>query len=377
MSSAASAPAVPAAPAAPFRYVVTDGMADLLSSLGGTLAATTYQAGKLVLFRADRGGVSALFRTFDSAMGLALAGSRMAIGARNCIWILRDAPDIGRQIQPIGKHDACFVPRGTYITGDIRVHEMAWCRATGSQGEKGNPESPPELWFVNTRFSCMSTLDPDYCFVSRWRPKFISSLEPEDRCHLNGLALEGGRPAYVTALGQSDEREGWRANKAGGGVVIHVDSSEVVSTGLAMPHSPRLYDDRLFVLNSGHATLEVVDPRKGTRDTVARLPGYPRGLVFVDRYAFVGLSKIREKHEFGGLPIEQTSQPLRCGIACIDLGSGETREWIEFEAGCEEIFDVQWIPGARFATVVGTQKETLDGIYLLPPSAGTGQGQPA
>lgn len=368
MPTAASSPAAPASPATPFRYVVTDGMADLLSSLGGTLAATTYQAGKLVLFRADGSGVSALFRTFDSAMGLAIAGGRMAIGARNCIWLLRDAPDIGRQIPPNGKHDACFVPRGACITGDIRVHEMAWCLADSNRAVAGG--SRKELWFVNTRFSCLSTLDPDYCFVPRWRPKFISSLEPEDRCHLNGLAIEGGRPAYVTALGQSDEREGWRPNKSSGGVVIQVDSAEIVSTGLAMPHSPRLFAGRLFVLNSGHAALEVVDPRTGTRDTVARLPGYPRGLAFVDRYAFVGLSKIREKHDFGGLPIEQSSQPLRCGIAVIDLVSGKTREWIEFEAGCEEVFDVQWIPGARFATVVGTQKETLDGVFLLPPAVG-------
>ncbi len=110
----------------PFRYVVTEGVAELLASLNGTLAATTYQAGKLVLFRSDGSRVSALFRTFDSAMGLAVSGDRLAIGSRHAVWLLRDAPDVGRQLEPQGRHDACFVPRICHITGDIRVHELAW-----------------------------------------------------------------------------------------------------------------------------------------------------------------------------------------------------------------------------------------------------------
>ena len=54
------------------------------------------------------------------------------------------------------------------------------------------------------------------------RPPFISAYAAEDRCHLNGLAIVDGQPRYVTALGQSDTRGGWRAGKSNGGIVMSV-----------------------------------------------------------------------------------------------------------------------------------------------------------
>jgi uncharacterized protein (TIGR03032 family) len=355
----------------PFRYTVTDGLADLLASLNCTLAATTYQAGKLVLFRPSPvGRLSALFRTFDSAMGLAVAPDRLAIGARHAVWVLRSAPDIARQVEPRGTHDACFVPRSAHITGDIRIHEMAWCQAGEGIAPGGGkrPTAEPELWFVNTRFSCLCTLHADYSFLPRWRPPFISALEPEDRCHLNGVAVVEGRPAYVSALGMTGNAEGWRADKARGGVVLNVGSGQPVTTGMAMPHSPRVHNGKLLVLNSGQGALEIVDVRSGKRDTITRLPGYARGLALIGRYAFVGLSRIREKREFGGLPIEQVVTQLKCGVACVDIESGRSAGSIEFEAGCDEVFDVQLLPHMTFPAVVGLQKDAINGVFIVPPS---------
>jgi uncharacterized protein (TIGR03032 family) len=165
----------------------------------------------------------------------------------------------------------------------------------------------------------------------------------------------------------TDAQEGWRANKASGGVIIDVDTGLTIAAGLAMPHSPRVHRGNLFVLNSGEATLEVVDQLSGQRDTITRLPGYARGLALVDKYAFVGLSKIREKHAFGGLPIEQSAQPLKCGIACVDIETGLIVELIEFATDCEEIYDVQLIPGVRYPAVVGLQKDRINGIYIVAP----------
>src|SRR5262245_37258564 len=197
-----SAPsASPAAPAAvEFRYTQTDGFVELLHRLGASLLVSTYQANKLLAVRAGTGGLSTLVRTFDKPMGLAAAGGRLALGTRKEVWILRNAPDIAPRLEPAGLHDACFLPRSAHVTGDIAVHELAW--------------AGKELWVVNTRFSCLCTLHPDYSFVPRWRPPFVTALAAEDRCHLNGLAIVQGRPRYVTALGATEPANGSRPSKA-------------------------------------------------------------------------------------------------------------------------------------------------------------------
>jgi uncharacterized protein (TIGR03032 family) len=305
-------------------------------------------------------------------MGLAVSKDRLAIGTRHTVWVLSNAADVGRQLEPREKHDACFVPRHAHVTGDIRIHEMAWCAPDGREagGRAPASEAPSELWFVNTRFSCLATLHADFSFVPRWRPPFISALAAEDRCHINGLAVVDARPAYVTLLGMTDSKEGWRDDKSRGGALLDVSSGEPVSVGMAMPHSPRVHRGRLLVLNSGQAALEVVDRNSGQRDTIARLPGYTRGLALLDKYAFVGLSKIRETREFGGLPIEEADQEQKCGIACVDIDSGRLAGLIEFETGCEEIFDVQLLHSVRYPAVIGLQKDTINGVFVIPPDAG-------
>src|SRR4051812_17829205 len=212
-------PAPSASPAAPaaveFRYTQTDGFPALLRQLGASLLVSTYQANKLLVARAAGAGLSMLVRTFDRPMGLAVDARRLTVGTRSQVWSLRNAPDIAPRVEPAGQHDACFLPRSCHVTGDIGVHELAW--------------SGEELWVVNTRFSCLCTLHPDYSFVPRWRPPFITALAVEDRCHLNGLALVDGRPKYVTTLGESDMADGWRANKPQGGCLIDVCGDAIVT----------------------------------------------------------------------------------------------------------------------------------------------------
>src|SRR5215831_8317748 len=226
----------PPAPVA-FHYTQTDSFVALLHQLGASLLVSTYQANKLLAVRANGNGLATLVRTFDKPMGLAVDGSRLALGTRKEVWFLRNAPDIAPQVEPVGVHDACFLPRSSHVTGDIAVHEMAW--------------AGDELWIVNTRFSCLCTLHPDYSFVPRWRPPFITALAAEDRCHLNGLTVVAGAPKYVSALGDTDTPAGWRANKPQGGILLDVPSGEVVVRGLSMPHSPRWHDGRLWLLESG------------------------------------------------------------------------------------------------------------------------------
>jgi uncharacterized protein (TIGR03032 family) len=350
----------------------------LLHQLGATLLVSTYQANKLLAVRvsgqgrAGGNGLSTLVRTFDKPMGLAVDGSRLALGTRKEVWFLRNAPDIAPRIEPAGQHDACYLPRSSHVTGDIGIHEIAWGgevqgpRSKVQSQEPGAIHQEPELWIVSTRFSCLATLSEDYSFVPRWRPPFISALAAEDRCHLNGLAMEHGQPRFVTALGTTDTRDGWRADKPQGGCVIDVPSGEFVTRGLSMPHSPRLHDGRLWVLESGTGSLVHVDLATGRRETVIELPGFTRGMAVVGPIALIGLSKIRPTSAMDGVPIATRRDQLRCGVAAVDLVRGRLLGMLEFQTAVEEIFDVQLLSGTRFAEIVGFQHDTILHTFVVP-----------
>jgi uncharacterized protein (TIGR03032 family) len=353
-----------------FHYTQTDSFVALLHELGTALLISTYQANKLLAVRASGNGLSTLVRTFDKPMGLAVDGSRLALGTRKEVWFLRNAPDIAPQIEPRGQHDACFLPRMSHITGDIGIHEIAWATPY-PQPASHKAQREPELWIVSTRFSCLATLDPEYSFVPRWRPPFITALTAEDRCHLNGLAVVDGRPTFVTALGTTDARDGWREDKPTGGCIMDVASGEFATRGLSMPHSPRWHQGKLWVLESGKGGLVLVDPSSGKRETVATLPGFTRGLAFAGPYAFVGLSKIRPTSAMDGVPLSLRRNELKCGIGVVDLRTAQTIALLEFQSAVEEIFDVQLLPGIRFPEVVGFQKEDLQHTFVVPPSGAT------
>ena len=130
-----------------------------------------------------------------------------------------------------------------------------------------------------------------------------------------------GRPRYVTALGETDEPAGWRANKAKGGIVMDVASGEVITRGLSMPHSPRWYAGRLWVCESGAGTFGYIDPNTGKYEPIAEVPGFTRGVDFAGNLAFVGLSQVRESAVFSGIPITErlTAEERTCGVCVIDL----------------------------------------------------------
>jgi uncharacterized protein (TIGR03032 family) len=207
--------------------------------------------------------------------------------------------------------------------------------------------------------------------VPRWQPPFVTALAAEDRCHLNGLAMAPGErgvfgPQYVTALGETDTAGGWRANKPRGGCLLDVPTGEVVARGLSMPHSPRLHDGRLWLLESGTGRLLLMDLANGQGQTVAEVPGFARGLALCGPYAFVGLSKIRASSAMDGVPLAERRQQLKCGVAVVDLRSGQSIALLEFQTAVEEIFDVQLLPGLRFPEVVGFQKETFQHTFIIP-----------
>jgi uncharacterized protein (TIGR03032 family) len=336
------------------RHEFTPSLPGLLAELNVSLLVSTYQAGKVVVVGVDQGQLSLSYHNFESAMGLAAGSGRIAVGSRAQIWFLQSRPDLVPQLEPIGRRDACFLTRSSHYTGEIQGHELAW--------------SGQELWIVNTLFSCLCTLHPTHSFEPRWQPPFITAIAAEDRCHLNGLAMVEGKPAYVSALSETDVAQAWRPSKATGGCLIDVASGQTVARGFAMPHSPRVHGGRVWLLDSGQGQLVVIDPASGRADSVIELPGYTRGLSFHGRYAFVGLSRIRETATFGGLPIAERQQKLRCGVGVVELTTGRLAAHLEFVTGVEEIFAVQVLPGARFPLLSGPFP-TVDGtapIWTVP-----------
>ena len=342
----------------PLRAVHTTNFPALLRQLGASLLVTTYQAGKLVLVREEEDHLNTHFRTFQAPMGMALSGDRLAVGTKMEVWEYGDCTAVTAKLDPPGRHDACFLPRLSHVTGNIQIHEMAW-----GAGDA--------LWVVNTRFSCLCTIDGSSSFVPKWRPPFVSALEPTDRCHLNGLGMVDGRPRYATALGETDAPVGWRANKANGGVLIDVTSGEVITRGLSMPHSPRWYAGRLWLCESGAGTFGFIDPDTHKYERIAEVPGFTRGVDFAGNVAFVGLSQVRESAVFSGIPITErlTENERTCGVCVIDLTSGQVVALLRFETSVQEVFAVTVLPGRQYPDLINDDDSLLENSFVVPDAA--------
>lgn len=320
---------------------------------------TSYQSGRLYLVgRMPRGRVSFHERHFLHAMGVAATPQRLYLGTQYQVWRLENVLAPGQTLEGFDRN---YVPRNAQTTGDVDVHELGVDRNG-------------RVIFVNTKFSCLATFSLTHSFRPLWQPPFISRLAPEDRCHLNGLAMEDGETRYVTAVCRSDVVTGWRDRRASGGLIMDVQSGRMVTEEMSMPHSPRLQNGVLHVLDSGRGKLCRVDVQSGKREDIAFLPGFARGLGFHGPYAFVGLSLPRDG-SFSGLELdgelEKRDADPWCGVQIIDTRSGDVVEWIRLKGEVRELFDVFVLPGVTCPKATGL----LDGsirneISIELPSKG-------
>lgn len=234
---AAPAPAGPAAGTT--DITVSRGFGSWLAAHGVSLAFTSYQTGNLFLVGVTpQGTVSFHQQVYQRAMGVHAQSDRLYIGGLYQIWRLENvlAPD-----ERANQHfDRLFVPRNAQTVGDVDVHEVS-------------VDKSGRIVFVNTKFSCLATVSLKYGFRPIWKPEFISKLAAEDRCHLNGLAMQDGLPRYVTAVSRSDVLSGWRQRRHEGGVLIDVQNDRIVTDQLSMPHSPRVWNGQVFALDSAAA----------------------------------------------------------------------------------------------------------------------------
>ncbi len=340
-----------------FGSVYTQHVPEILKQLGISLLISTYQAGKLIIARPDpKGGLNTHFVSLPKPMGMATSGNRFAIGTKHEIIEYKNVSGAARKVEPVNTHDACYVPWLRHTTGDVDIHEMAYGK-------------DDKLWFINTKFSCLCTRHSDFSFQPEWRPWFVSGYSPEDRCHLNGLAMQNGSPKYVSSLGVGDTHQAWRANKAFGGTLMDIEKNEFVVEGLSMPHSPRIYRDKLWLLESGRGSLACVDLKSGKLETVCELDGFTRGIDFVGDLAFIGLSQIRESNTFGGLPLTERLTERICGVWIVNITNGNVIGFLRFKGSVQEIFSVQAVRGALFPAVLDPEDALVESTYVLSDEA--------
>lgn len=314
-----------------------------LAQSGGSLAITTYQAGKVFLIGLRQDRLSVFERTFERPMGLGIVpgSGRFWMNSRFQLWRMQDFLDPGESRDGF---DAVYVPVVGHTTGDIDIHDIA-------EDATGKPV------FAATRFNCLATVSERGSFRELWRPRFIDRLAAEDRCHLNGLAMENGRPAYVTCLSQTNVFEGWRDRRRDGGVVLDVASGEVVAAGLSMPHSPRLHNGTLWIVQAGTGEFGRIDPATGRFDPVCFLPGFARGLTFAGHHAIVGISRPRENRTFDGLVLNERLAregiPSQCAVCVVNLRTGDVEHRLQIDGVVQEIFDVGFVPGVRRPMMLG------------------------
>lgn len=318
-----------------------------------SLAFTTYQAGKIFLIGLQpKGRLSVFERTFDRCMGLWVQQSALYLSSQYQIWGFQNAL---KPEQTYNGYDCLYIPQVSHVTGDLDIHDLVIDRSN-------------KLVFANTLFNCLSTVSETHSFLPLWQPPFISQLIAEDRCHLNGIALQDGEVSFVTTVGQTDLADGWRDRRYDGGCVIEVKTSRIIVNNLSMPHSPRWYQDKLWLLNSGTGEFGYIDLELGTFEPVVFCPGYLRGCAFDKNYAVVGLSQSRNK-TFSGLllddKLKQSATESFCGVLVIDLLSGKIAHWLRLEGIVSELYDVAVLPKIRRPMAIGLKSDEINRLITI------------
>ncbi len=336
------------------RYSMSGGLVGFLAAQKIALAFTSYQSGRLYLIGPNpRGGLMVNEQDFRKAMGLHVHDNSLYLATLAHIHRMENILRADQRMDEI--YSQCYLPRTSHFTGHLDAHDVGVTKED-------------EVVFVNTRYNCLAAVSAVHSFREVWRPHFISKLVAEDRCHLNGLAMENGDMRYVTAVCRSDTVDGWRDRRADGGIVMDVAANEIVCSDLSMPHSPRLHNGKLWVLNSGTGELGIVDAEQGRFEPVVFCPGFVRGLAFHGNYAFVGLSRPRYER-FEGLALdnrlkEADSEPWT-GVQVIDLTSGSCVHWFRIDGAIAELYDVAVLPGAGCAKSIGFASNEALGIITI------------
>lgn len=336
----------------PFNAVQNPNLPELLEFLEGSIILTTYQTGKVILLSSVEGKVFQLVRDFERPMGISFHKDLMALALRDNVTIFKGSEELGETYpKKPDVYDFLYYPTATNITSYIDTHDITFSK----QG----------LIAVNTAYSTLVKLDGQNSFEPIWKPPFITKFESGDACHLNGCCVdENMNIRYVTGFGETNEPQGWRLNKLRGGFLMDVTNNQLLSKNLPMPHSPRVYNNELYVLLSATEELAKVDRVSGELTTIAKVDGFIRGLSFYKNYAFIGVSKLRKSHTFGDLPIAR--KKLLAGVVIIDITTGEKVSELLYEGALEEIYDVAFIPNKKRVNILNHPMSRENPAIITP-----------
>jgi uncharacterized protein (TIGR03032 family) len=277
---------------------------------------------------------------FNRPMGLVANEKTCWVSASGNMWKFENTGEYEDTRESIGKFDANYVIRRGHFSSDIDNHDI--CMDTAG-----------EVYYCSAAFSCICTTSDDKSFKVFWKPPWITKIVPEDRCHLNGICSRDGVPRYVSSVSQSNVRGGWRENRIGKGIIYDIVENKIVCEGLTMPHSPRWYNGKLYVLDAGTGYFGYVDLEKKSFVEKVWLPGYLRGMSFVsNRYVVVGTSEDRHENVFMGLPLgdalSKNGVTAKCGIHVIDMNDFSVPHNLIFNGGPDnELYDVIAVKGIR------------------------------
>jgi len=366
-----------------FSSTATDNFAKILKALNISLAVTSYQSARLILVRSDGETIDTNLKAFPRPMGIYADENHITLGTFNQVLEFKRADDIlesikngsldntgnfstkviekdkekmqelkeqrDEEIAEVRKADALYLPRASLTTGMINIHDIAW-------GDEG-------LWVVNSTFSCLSTLSPDNSFVARWKPKFISKLVPEDRCHLNGMAMLNGKPKYVTTFNMEDSRDSWSEGRIDYGTLIDIDTDEILIEGMIMPHSPKVYKGEVYVCESGLGVVWRYNPITKEKAQVVKLQGFTRGLYFYGGVMFVGLSQVRASEIKTPSPISTMYDETYAGVWMINLEDNTEIGHIKFDGDVDQIYDIAIIPDSTMPELLNVNSSLTRHIF--------------
>ncbi len=337
-----------------FSSSATPSFLEFLRIFNISIAVTSYDCQRLIVFRQKNDSIDTLLVPVARPRGLAIDGNKLTVAAyTEVINYYRHDQLQTSELNQLGDGvDSVFLPRNTHITGEINVHDLAW-------GEGG-------LWMVNSRFSCICTLQPDLSFKPQWWPKFLKGPTGDGAAHLNCMAMRDGKPAYATCFGAFAEGRSWREESdLSTGLLIDIQTDQIVLEGLCMPHSPKLYKDKVYLCNSGHGTVMCYDPQTKTAETVLQVQGFTRALTFYQDYMIVCCSKFRHSERAAPLPVALKYKESHAGIYIVDMSNLSIVAFCRFDGDVSQLYDVAIIEQSVQPEIMGLQDPRVTELFIF------------
>lgn len=268
-----------------------------LQSRGVSLALSTGERGKIITLGVAESGFRVFEANCDAPGALLQTAAGLYVAARERVWRFDDALGAGECYRGT---DRLFLPSQCRPTGTIGIEDLA-------AAETG------KLLVAVARFNCIARMNSRGDLKPIWRPAVANTT-------VTGLCLDNGALAYITQMSE------------GGGQVIDVASERPVADQLNRPRAPRLYRNKLWLLESGTGWFGWVDPAGRRFERRVQLPGTPRGLRFLGDHALIAAGP---------------------GVHWFNLNTGRIDHTLGFAASIAEIIDVALIPGETVPRLAG------------------------